>query len=134
MNNIGTVSTFQSLMFFAFFMLPLVLLAFRSLVVAFYRNTVYIDREVPVEIPVEVPVYVKNTVFVEQPVSRKNTNRKNNNRTKTETSVKIKKDVLEALKGIGLSANEARTLISKTIGGKTYKSSQQLLKDCIANM
>jgi hypothetical protein len=133
MNNIGTVSTFQSLMFFAFFMLPLVLLAFRSLVVAFYRNTVYIDREVPVEIPVEVPVYVKNTVFVERPVSRKNTNRKNNNK-KVETSVKIKKDVLEALKGIGLSANEARTLISKTIGGKSYKSSQQLLKDCIANM
>jgi len=131
MNNIGTVSTFQSLMFFAFFMLPLVLLAFRSLVAAFYRNTVYINRDVPVE----VPVYITKTVYVDRqtPTKRVSGNKKKV-KTVVETSSKVKKEVLDALQGIGLTSSEARNLISKTIKNKQYKSAQQLVKDCIANM
>lgn len=131
MNNIGTVSTFQSLMFFAFFMLPLVLLAFRSLVTAFYRNTVYINRDVPVE----VPVYITKTVYVDRQTPTKRViGNKKKVKTVVETSSKVKKEVLDALQGIGLTSSEARNLISKTIKNKQYKSAQQLVKDCIANM
>ena len=131
MNNIGTVNTFQSFVFFAFFMLPLVLLAFKSLVNAFYRNTVYVNRNVPVE----VPVYITKTVYVDRETPAKSAG-SNKKKTKTvvETSSKIKKEVLEALRGIGLSSTEARKLISKTTKNRNYKSAQQLVKDCIANI
>lgn len=131
MNNIGTVSTFQSLMFFAFFMLPLVVLSIRCLVAAFYKNTVYVNRNVPVE----VPVYITKTVYVDRETPAKSAG-SNKKKTKTvvETSSKIKKEVLEALRGIGLSSTEARKLISKTTKNRNYKSAQQLVKDCIANI
>jgi len=131
MTNIGTVSTFQALMFFAFFMFPLVALSIRCLVAAFYKNTVYINRNVPVE----VPVYITKTVYVDRETPAKSAG-SNKKKTKTvvETSSKIKKEVLDALRGIGLSSTEARKLISKTTKNRNYKSAQQLVKDCIANI
>jgi len=114
---------------FALVSLPITLMILTSLVQAFYSKTKYITVERIVEVEVPKTVYVDRPVVTTQ---SKKTSKTSNSRAAT--SDKIKTETLKGLRSLGLTSAEGRLLINKIAKNRAYKDSEQLIKDCIANM
>ena len=112
---------------FALLSLPITLMILSNLVQAFYSKTKYVTVEKVVE--VEVPVYIHPPTVPNKPRKAQKTNI-----ARATTPDKVKTEALQGLRTLGLTSAEGRSLISKTVKNCTYKNSERLLKDCMANM
>lgn len=127
MKNVGEWNSNIAMFYLFLFMIPLILLFFRWLVLAFGEITKYVVVEKPVYKTVEKVVYKEKPVYKEKIVYRDKPAIK---KDKTDKNLFID-DVVSSLVGLGVNKKQAKILTSNLCEKKKYINAESLLMDCL---